>query len=53
MPPTNNLQDDNYNSTFTNIFNDYSSIVFNNGFILGFVTGSVLTSYIFITFKRS
>lgn len=52
MMTNNNLQDDNYNSAFTTAFNNYSSIVFNNGFILGFVTGSTITSIIFITFKR-
>jgi len=45
--------DDKINNAFTRSFNNYSSMVFSNGFILGLITGSTITSIIFITFKRS
>jgi len=55
MPPMTNLNNDNdnYNLAFMNAFNEYSKIVYTNGFILGFITGSTITSILFVTIKRS
>jgi hypothetical protein len=39
MPPTSNLDSDNYIKSF----NNYTNIVFFNGYITGFITGSTLT----------
>ena len=52
LPSTNFSIDNDYNSAFTKAFNDYSRIIFYNGFICGFVTGSLITSYIFILNKK-
>jgi hypothetical protein len=41
MPSTSDF--DNNNNYFMKALNDYTQIVFLNGYIIGFVTGSALT----------
>ena len=40
MPPTSNLENDN----FINTFNNYTNIVFFNGYISGYITGLITGS---------
>ena len=44
MAPTNNINND-----LTNSINEYVNIIFRNGFIYGFFTGSIVT---FILMKK-
>jgi hypothetical protein len=46
MPPTSNLDTDN----FIKNFNNYTNIVYFNGYVIGFITGSALT-FIIMTKK--
>jgi len=43
MPPTCNPQ----NNTFSDLFDKYSNIKYNDGFMFGFITGVSLTSILF------
>lgn len=54
MPPTNNPQDNNLysNGIFSNLFEKYRNIKFNDGYIYGFITGVLTQAILTSIFSR-